>query len=82
MPNTVPSFVILVTNPASPSLRRSSRMRRSTTRELSSLIRKRYPQRATAEKSPDPKKLLEDMLARRNEGRTQAEDGLETRSTE
>lgn len=41
-------------------------------RELSSLIRGRYPQRPAAEEPSDPKKLLEDMLARRNEGRTQA----------
>lgn len=40
--------------------------------ELSSLIRKRYPQRPTAEKATDAKKLLEDLLARRNEGRTLA----------
>ena len=40
--------------------------------ELSNLIRGRYPQRPPTEKPSDPKKLLEEMLARRNEGRTQA----------
>jgi vacuolar iron transporter family protein len=41
-------------------------------RELSNLIRKRYPQRAEAEKSADPKKLLDDLLARRDGGRSLA----------
>lgn len=41
-------------------------------RELSSLIRERYPHRRTGAETADPKTLLEDLLARRNEGRTQA----------
>jgi vacuolar iron transporter family protein len=39
-------------------------------RELSSLIRERYPQRK--EKHVDPKSMLEELLAKRNAGRSQA----------
>lgn len=41
-------------------------------RELSSLIRERYPQRKEKQPHIDPKSMLEELLAKRNEGRTQA----------
>lgn len=41
-------------------------------RELSSLIRERFPHRRTGAETADPKTLLDELLARRNEGRTQA----------